>query len=549
MAGSTWAMDAGNRKVVVASSLGTLFEWYDFFLYGALAAITSKHFFSAVNETAAFIFALLTFSVGFAARPFGALVFGRLGDRSGRKYTFLITIVVMGLSTVLVGCLPSYSSIGMAAPILLIGLRLLQGLALGGEYGGAAIYVAEHAPDARRGYFTSWIQTMAGVGLLLSLVVIAAVRWLLGEAAFADWGWRVPFLLSAILLVISVWIRMSLHESPVFQRMKDEGRISKAPLREAYGQWRHIKLGIAAMFGIIAGQATLWYTANFYSLYFLTQTMQVDSLDATLMLGVAVALAVPFNVLFGAWSDKLGRKPFFVIGCLLAAILYFPIFHGLSAHSNPALDAARRATPVQVEADAARCSFQFNPVGAADFTHSCDIAKSILAKHHVSYENHAATAGAMARIVVGEVSIEAFEGAGMARTDRAARMAELDAQVLTAIRAAGYPEKADPAAMNRPMIVALLFVLCLLAAMTYAPVAAAMVELFPARIRYTAMSIPYHAANGWIGGLLPPMAFALVAATGNIDAGLWYPLFFAILTVVVGTVMLPETRGRPIDDD
>lgn len=541
-------MDAGNRKVVLASSLGTLFEWYDFFLYGALAAITSKHFFSAVNDTAAFIFALLTFSVGFAARPFGALVFGRLGDRSGRKYTFLITIVVMGSSTVLVGCLPSYSSIGMAAPILLIGLRLLQGLALGGEYGGAAIYVAEHAPDARRGYFTSWIQTMAGVGLLLSLVVIAITRWLMGEAAFADWGWRIPFLLSAVLLVISVWIRLSLHESPVFQRMKDEGRISKAPLREAYGQWRYVKLGIAAMFGIIAGQATLWYTANFYSLYFLTQTMQVDSLDATLMLGVAVALAVPFNVIFGAWSDRIGRKPFFVLGCLLAAVLYFPIFHGISHYANPALDAARKATPVHVEADAATCAFQFNPVGTADFTRSCDIAKSILAQHHVSYDTRPLAAEGVARIVVGEAVIEAFEGAGLDQATRIERRAELEAQVVAAIRTAGYPVKADPAAMNHVAIVALLFLLCLLAAMTYAPVAAAMVELFPARIRYTAMSIPYHAANGWIGGLLPPMAFALVAATGNVDAGLWYPLFFAIVTVVVGVVMLPETRGRPIDD-
>jgi MFS family permease len=540
---------SSQRKVVVASSLGTLFEWYDFFLYGALAAITSKHFFSAVNETAAFIFALLTFSVGFAARPFGALVFGRLGDRSGRKYTFLITIVVMGLSTVLVGCLPSYSSIGMAAPILLIGLRLLQGLALGGEYGGAAIYVAEHAPDARRGYFTSWIQTMAGVGLLLSLVVIAATRGLTGEEAFSDWGWRVPFLLSAVLLVISVWVRMSLHESPVFQKMKEEGRISKAPLREAYGQWRYIKLGIAAMFGIIAGQATLWYTAHFYSLYFLTQTLQVDSLDATLMLGVAVALATPFNVVFGALSDRIGRKPLFVVGCLLAALLYFPIFHGLAHYANPTLEAARKATPVRVLADPAHCAFQFNPVGAVDFTQSCDIAKSVLARHHINYQNVAAATGAVAAIEIGDaLVIDAFEGTSLDRATRAARMAELDAQVLAAIRAAGYPEKADPAAMNRPVIVALLFVLCLLAAMTYAPVAAAMVELFPARIRYTAMSIPYHAANGWIGGLLPPMAFAFVAATGNVDAGLWYPMFFAIVTVVIGALMLPETRGRAIDD-
>lgn len=547
MAGSSLAMTASNRKVVLASSLGTLFEWYDFFLYGALAAITSRHFFSAVNETAGFIFALLTFSVGFAARPFGAVVFGRLGDRSGRKYTFLITIVVMGSSTVLVGCLPSYSSIGMAAPILLVALRLLQGLALGGEYGGAAIYVAEHAPDARRGYFTSWIQAMAGVGLLLSLVVIAATRWLTGEAAFADWGWRVPFLLSAVLLVISVWVRLSLEESPVFQRMKDEGSLSKAPLREAYGQWRYVKLGIAAMFGIIAGQATLWYTSHFYSLYFLTQTMQVDALDATLMLGVAVALATPFNVIFGALSDKVGRKPLVLVGCLLAAILYFPIFHGLSHFSNPALDAARKATPVQVMADPATCSFQFNPVGAADFTSSCDIAKSILARHHISYSNVTVEPGQLAQIQIGAVAIDAFEGANLDRATRIARMAELDAETIEVARAAGYPAEADPDAMNRVAIVALLFVLCLLAAMTYAPVAAAMVELFPARIRYTAMSIPYHAANGWIGGLLPPVAFALVATTGNVDAGLWYPLFFAILTVVVGLVMLPETRGRPID--
>ena len=547
MAGASWSMGAANRNVVLASSLGTLFEWYDFFLYGALAAITSKHFFSAVNDTAAFIFALLTFSVGFAARPFGALVFGRLGDRSGRKYTFLITIVVMGTSTVLVGCLPSYSSIGMAAPALLIGLRLLQGLALGGEYGGAAIYVAEHAPDQRRGYFTSWIQTMAGVGLLLSLVVIVATRWLVGEEAFADWGWRVPFLLSAVLLVISVWIRLSLDESPVFQRMKSEGTLSKAPLREAFGQWRYVKLGIAAMFGIIAGQATLWYTAHFYSLYFLTQAMQVDALDATLMLGVAVALATPFNLFFGALSDRIGRKPLFVVGCLLAALLYFPIFHGLAHFANPALDAARKATTVEVQADPATCSFQFNPVGAADFTSACDIAKSVLARHHISYDNLPLAAGGLAQVRVGDVVIESFEGANLARAERAARIAELDAQIVAAIRAAGYPAEADPDAMNRVAIVALLFVLCLLAAMTYAPVAAAMVELFPARIRYTAMSVPYHAANGWIGGLLPPVAFAFVAATGNIDAGLWYPLFFAIVTVVVGLAMLPETRGRPID--
>lgn len=540
-------MTQGERKVVLASSLGTLFEWYDFFLYGALAAITSRHFFSAVNETAAFIFALLTFSVGFAARPFGALVFGRLGDRSGRKYTFLITIVVMGSATVLVGCLPSYEAIGIAAPILLIGLRLLQGLALGGEYGGAAIYVAEHAPAARRGYYTSWIQAMAALGLLLSLGVIALIRWLLGEAAFADWGWRLPFLLSAGLLAISVWIRLSLDESPVFQRMKQEGRLSKAPLREAYGQWRYVKLGIAGMFGIIAGQATLWYTSQFYSLFFLTQTLKVDGLTATLLLGIAVALAMPFNLAFGALSDRIGRKPLIIGGCLIAALAYFPIFHGLAHYANPAQEAARRNAPVQVIADPAACAFQFNPVGTAAFTRSCDIAKSFLARNSVDYQNVAAPPGSVARIQIGEVVIDAFEGEAMDAREFQARREAFDHVATAAIRAAGYPAAADPARINAPMIVLLLFALGLLSAMTYAPVAATMVELFPARIRYTAMSIPYHAGNGWIGGLLPPMAFAFVAASGNVYAGLWYPLVFAVVTVIVGTLMLPETRGRDID--
>jgi MFS family permease len=541
-------MTREERKIIVASSLGTLFEWYDFFLYGALAAITSKHFFSGVNDTAAFIFALLTFSVGFAARPFGALVFGSLGDRAGRKHTFLITIVAMGTSTVLVGCLPSYASIGIAAPILLVALRLLQGLALGGEYGGAAIYVAEHSPPARRGFYTSWIQGMAAGGLLLSLGLIAATRALLGEDAFAAWGWRVPFLMSALLLAVSVWVRMSLHESPVFQRMKNENRLSKAPLREAYSQWRYIKLGSAAMFGVIAGQATLWYASQFYSLFFLTQTLKVDGLVANLLLGIAVALAAPFYLLFGALSDRVGRKPLIVGGCLLAACSYFPIFQGLTHYANPALEAAQRTAPVQVEADPARCSFQFNPVGAAAFTTSCDIAKSFLARNSVGYSNVAAATGSVARVKVGDVVIDSFEGGAMTADVRATRVGEFNAQLEAAIRTAGYPAKADLAAMNRPMIVLLLLALGVLSALTYAPVAATMVELFPARIRYTAMSIPYHAGNGWIGGLLPPMAFAFVAATGSVYAGLWYPLAFALVTVVVGSLMLPETRGAPIDE-
>lgn len=540
-------MTRSERKVVLASSLGTLFEWYDFFLYGALAAITSRHFFSNVNDTAAFIFALLTFSVGFAARPFGALVFGRLGDSAGRKRTFLITIVVMGASTVLVGCLPSYSSIGIAAPILLLVLRLAQGLALGGEYGGAAIYVAEHAPQGRRGFFTSWIQAMAALGLLLSLGIIAATRALLGETAFAAWGWRVPFLLSALLLGVSVWVRMSLHESPVFQRMKDEGRVSKAPLREAYGSWANIKLGFTAAFGVIAGQATLWYASQFYSLFFLTQTLKVDGLTANLLLGIAVAIAAPFNLIFGALSDRIGRKPLIVGGCLLAALLYFPIFKGLTHYANPALEAARAAAPVQVIADPAACSFQFNPVGEAKFRQSCDVAKSWLAKNSVDYRNAAAAAGSVARVRIGDQEIEAFEGSDLDAAEFEARATTFHVQLQVAIRAAGYPERADPAAVNRLMVVALLLALGLLSALTYAPVAATMVELFPARIRYTAMSIPYHAANGWIGGLLPPMAFALVAASGSSYAGLWYPLAFAVVTVIVGALMLPDTRQRDIN--
>ena len=537
------------RKVILASSLGTLFEWYDFFLYGALAAITSKHFFSGVNDTAAFIFALLTFSVGFAARPFGALVFGRLGDRSGRKYTFLITIVVMGLSTVLVGCLPSYATIGIAAPVLLIALRLLQGLALGGEYGGAAIYVAEHAPANRRGFYTSWIQTMAAGGLLLSLGVIAGTRWIVGEEAFTAWGWRIPFLLSAFLLLISVWVRLSLDESPVFRRMKAEGRLSKAPLREALGQWKYLRLGIAAMFGIIAGQATLWYASQFYSLFFLTQTLKVDGLTANLLLGLAVAIAAPLNLFFGALSDRVGRKPLILGGCLIAALAYFPIFQALTHYANPALEAAQRDAPVQIVADPQTCSFQFNPVGASAFTSSCDVAKSFLARNSVNYANVEAPAGSLARVRVGTVEIESFEGGGLSAEEFKARSAEFNARLEAAIRAAGYPAKADPMAVNKPMIVLLLLALGTLSAMTYAPVAAAMVELFPSRIRYTAMSLPYHAGNGWIGGLLPPMAFAMVAASGSVYAGLWYPLAFALLTVVVGTLMLPETRGSDIDAD
>ena len=433
--------------------------------------------------------------------------------------------------------------------VLLIALRLLQGLALGGEYGGAAIYVAEHAPPDRRGFYTSWIQTMAAGGLLLSLGVIAGTRWIVGEEAFTAWGWRIPFLLSAFLLLISVWVRLSLDESPVFRRMKAEGRLSKAPLREALGQWRYLKLGIAAMFGIIAGQATLWYASQFYSLFFLTQTLKVDGLTANLLLGLAVAIAAPLNLFFGALSDRVGRKPLILGGCLIAAVAYFPIFQALTHYANPALEAAQRDAPVQIVADPQTCSFQFNPVGASAFTSSCDVAKSFLARNSVNYANVEAPAGSLARVRVGTVEIESFEGGGLSVEEFKARSAEFNARLETAIRDAGYPAKADPAAVNKPMIVLLLLALGVLSAMTYAPVAATMVELFPSRIRYTAMSLPYHAGNGWIGGLLPPMAFAMVAASGSVYSGLWYPLAFALLTVVVGTLMLPETRGSDIDAD
>jgi MFS family permease len=540
-------MTREERKVIFASSLGTLFEWYDFFLYGSLAAITSKQFFSAVNDTAAFIFALLAFAAGFAVRPFGALVFGRLGDRVGRKYTFLITITVMGLSTFIVGCLPSYASIGITAPVLLVGLRLLQGLALGGEYGGAATYVAEHAPHGKRGRYTSWIQTTANFGLLLSLLVINGVRLWLGEEAFNDWGWRVPFLLSVLLLGISLWIRLSLHESPVFRRMQAEGRTSKAPLRESFARWSNLKVMIAALFGLTAGQATIWYTAYFYSLFFLTQNLHVDGLTANLLVGIAVALTAPLYVVFGKLSDRIGRKPVILSACLLAGLTLIPIFKAITQYANPALAAAQRNAPVVVRADPATCSFQFNPVGTAQFTSSCDVAKSFLARHSVNYSNVTAPAGAVATVEIGAVEISSVEGGNLDREQFAQRRAAFETTLQEAIARAGYPDKADTSQMNRPMLVLLLMVLGLYATMTYGPVAAALVELFPPRIRYTSMSMPYHIGSGWFGGLLPPTAFAMVAASGNIYFGLWYPALTALMTFVVGLLFVRETKDVDID--
>jgi MFS family permease len=541
-------MTKEERKVIFASSLGTVFEWYDFYLYGSLAAIIAAHFFSGVNPTAGFIFALLAFAAGFAVRPFGALVFGRLGDLVGRKYTFLITIVIMGLSTFLVGILPSYSNIGIAAPALLIALRLAQGLALGGEYGGAATYVAEHAPQGRRGFYTSWIQTTATLGLFLSLLIILGVRTYLGEDAFKAWGWRIPFLISVILLGISVWIRLQLNESPTFKRMKEEGKGSKAPLTESFGQWRNLKVVILALVGLTAGQAVVWYTGQFYSLFFLTQTLKVEANAANIMVAVALLCATPFFVFFGSLSDRIGRKPIIMAGCLIAALTYFPIFKAITHYANPALEAAQASAPVKVLADPATCSFQFNPVGTSAFKSSCDVLKSFMARNSVNYENIAAPAGTVAKAQIGNDSFTSFDGMTMPADEFKAKATDLDKALTTAIRGHGYPPNANPASINYVMTTVMLFILVLYVTMVYGPIAAMLVEMFPTRIRYTSMSLPYHIGNGWFGGFLPPVAFAVVAATGNIYDGLWYPIIIAVMTLVVGTLFVKETRHRTLED-
>ncbi|CAG9221985.1 Proline porter II [Paraburkholderia caribensis] len=535
------------RKIVFASSLGAVFEWYDFYLYGSLAAIVGKQFFSGVNETASFIFALLAFAAGFAVRPFGALVFGRLGDLVGRKYTFLITILLMGASTFIVGILPSYATIGITAPIALIVLRLIQGLALGGEYGGAATYVAEHAPAGKRGAFTSWIQTTATLGFFLSLLVVLGVRLTLGESSFADWGWRIPFIFSIVLVSMSVWIRLSLHESPVFLKMKAENATSKAPIKEAFGQWSNVRLVLIALFGLVAGQSVIWYAGQFYALFFLTQTLKVESVTANLLVAGALVIGTPLIVLFGSLSDRIGRRPVMLTGFLLAVLLYFPLFHGLARYANPALAEAQQRAPVVVVADPATCSFQFNPVGTSEFVNSCDIAKSFLAKASVSYKNQAAPAGTVASVRVGDQVISSFEGATLSPVERKAKLKEFNGALGRQISAVGYPTRADLSQINYPMVMLMLTGLVFLVAMVYGPIAATLVELFPTRIRYTAMSLPYHIGNGWFGGFLPTTAFALVAATGNIYAGIWYPVSIAAVSFVVGLLFLPETKSRNIE--
>ncbi|WP_413704381.1 MFS transporter [Pseudomonas sp. Pseusp16] len=534
------------RKVIFASSLGTVFEWYDFYLYGSLAAIIAKHFFAGVNETTSFIFALLAFAAGFAVRPFGAIVFGRLGDMIGRKHTFLITIVIMGVSTAVVGMLPGYATIGVAAPVILISLRLLQGLALGGEYGGAATYVAEHAPKGKRGYFTSWIQTTATLGLFLSLLVILACRTVLGTETFEAWGWRIPFLLSILLLIISVYIRLQLSESPVFQKMKAEGKSSKAPLTESFARWDNLKIVIMALLGGTAGQAVVWYTGQFYALFFLLQTLKIEPQTANLLIAGSLLISTPFFVFFGSLSDRIGRKGIIMAGCIIAAVTYFPIFHALTQYGNPDVFVAQEKNPVTVIANPDQCSFQFDPVGKAKFTSSCDLAKTVLAKRAIPYANVKAEPGAVAQVRIGEKVIESFEGTGMPGADFKAKNDAFTATLATALKDAGYPEKADPAKTNYPMVLLLLTILVIYVTMVYGPIAAWLVELFPARIRYTSMSLPYHIGNGWFGGFLPTVAFAMVAATGDIYYGLWYPIVIAVMTAVLGIFFMPETKDREI---
>lgn len=539
---------AKEKMVIGASSLGTVFEWYDFYLYGSLAVYISAHFFSGVNETTGFIFALAAFAAGFAVRPFGAVVFGRIGDVVGRKNTFLVTMVIMGVSTFVVGLLPGYDQIGVAAPILLVLMRLLQGLALGGEYGGAATYVAEHAPDNKRGLYTSWIQTTATLGLFMSLLVIMATRALMPAEQFADWGWRIPFLASIVLLVISIWIRLQLSESPVFQKMKQEGATSKAPLKESFARWGNAKLVLLALFGAVAGQAVVWYTGQFYALFFLERMVKVDGLTTNTLVAIALLIGTPFFILFGWLSDKIGRKPIIMAGCALAALTYFPLFGALTEAANPALAEAQRTAPVIVRANDSTCSVQFDPVGRNRYDQEgCDVAISYLARAGVNYVKEQAPIGVDPEVRVGDQVLVAPTPRRAPESERAALIAAFQAELRTALDAHGYPQAADDAAINKPLVVAILALLVIYVTMVYGPIAAMLVELFPARIRYTSMSLPYHIGNGWFGGFLPTTAFAIVAATGNIYNGLWYPIAIAAMTLVIGVLFLPETHKRNID--
>jgi MFS family permease len=543
-------MTAEERKVIFASSLGTVFEWYDFYLYGSLAAIIAKQFFSGLDDGSAFIFALLAFAAGFIVRPFGALVFGRLGDLIGRKYTFLVTIMLMGVSTFVVGILPNYASIGVAAPVILIALRMLQGLALGGEYGGAATYVAEHAPHGRRGAYTSWIQTTATLGLFLSLLVILVTRELTGSN-FEVWGWRIPFVLSIALLGISVWIRLSMNESPAFKKMKQEGRLSKAPLTESFAQWKNLKIVLLALFGLVAGQAVVWYTGQFYALFYLTQVLKVDAMNANLLIAAALVIGTPFFVIFGTLSDKIGRKVIIMGGLLLAVVTYIPntpvsVFNALTHFANPALEKAMITSPATITADLNECSFQFNPTGTAKFTSSCDIAKQVMASNSASYTTISGAAGSAAIVKIGDTEIAAFSAKGLTADEIKVKDTEFRSAIRNALNEAGYPVKASSEEISYLPVLLLLVYLVILVTMVYGPIAAMLVEMFPTRIRYTSMSLPYHIGNGWFGGLLPTISFALVAQNGNIYYGLWYPIVIAAITLVIGTLFIRETRDVDI---
>ena len=536
-----------HRKVITAASLGTIFEWYDFFIYGAMAVILSQHFFQGVNETTSFIFALLGFAAGFAIRPLGALFFGRLGDVAGRKYTFLITILLMGGATALLGLLPTYASVGVWAPIMLVTLRLLQGLALGGEYGGAATYVAEHAPEGQRGYYTSWIQLSGSLGLVLALGVVLGCRLMLGED-FDVWGWRLPFLLSLVLLAISVYIRVQLHESPVFLNMQSEGTISKQPIGDSFGRWQNLKVVLLAMFGLMAGQTVVAYVSMVYVMYFMMQSLQIDPTHANFLAVGALAVTSPLYVVAGRLSDRIGRKPLFITGCFLAVVTMFPIFHGITYFANPAVSEAQRSHPVVLVANPEECSFQFDPLGKVRFTSSCDVAKTALAHASISYSNKTALEGNVAQVLIGGNKIESFDGSALSGDLFAQRAAEFKAELEAALDKSGYPREIDTARANYWAVFGLLCLLATYTVITYTPVAAWLVELFPPSIRYTSMSLPYHVGTGWFGGFLPSIAFAIVAYTGDIYSGLWYPVIVASISVVVGTLFLRETHGVAAED-
>jgi len=553
-------MTREERKVILASSAGTIFEWYDFYLYGSLAAIIGAQFFSSFPEATRNVFALLAFAAGFLVRPFGALFFGRLGDIVGRKYTFLITILIMGASTFIVGLLPNYETIGWVAPVALIALRMLQGLALGGEYGGAVVYVAEHAPRNRRGFYTSWIQTTATLGLLLSLMVILGVRMTMGEDAFKAWGWRIPFLLSIFLLAISVWIRLQMEESPAFMKMKNEGKQSKAPISEAFGNWKNGKFALIALFGLVAGQAVVWYTGQFYALFFLQTIMKVDMFTANVLIAWSLILGTGGFVFFGSLSDKIGRKPIILLGCALAAATYFPVFKAISSLANPTLNAAQQNTKVIVIADKDDCSFQFNPTGTSKFTNSCDVSKALLARSSVNYTVQYQSGVIPAKVMVGTTEIVAYDAAKLAGDDVKAKPAAFSKTVNEALAAGGYPAAGKPApgivnlnnnffgvftAQTFPLVLLLTY-LVILVTMVYGPIAAALVELFPTRIRYTGMSLPYHIGNGWFGGLMPATAFAMIAQTGDVFYGLWYPIVVASMTIIIGILFVPENKDKDI---